>query len=64
MHDESEVLTWSVREAARRAGVGEATIYEAVHAGRLKAAKIGRGFRIIKSDLLDWLAQESERFTR
>jgi excisionase family DNA binding protein len=51
----------TVPEAARRAGVGDKTIYKEVRAGRLRAARIGgrRDIRILDDWLDDWLVRSS-----
>jgi excisionase family DNA binding protein len=49
-------LAVSTVEAARLAGVGRTTIYQAIQSGALKSLKLGKR-RLIRLDALkDWLA--------
>jgi excisionase family DNA binding protein len=51
-----EPLGLSIAEAAKTAGVGRTTIYEALASGRLSARKLGRRTIIRANDLDAWLA--------
>jgi excisionase family DNA binding protein len=59
----AELLTvwFTVLQAAAAAQVGKKTIYNAVKAGRLRAARIGggRNLRIHKDWISDWLTASS-----
>jgi excisionase family DNA binding protein len=48
-------LALSVNEAARRAGVGRSSLYEAIHRGELPLRKIGRRSLIRVADLSAWI---------
>ena len=48
-------LAISIIEAAKRAGLGRSTIYEAAERGELKIRKNGRRSLILVKDLEDWL---------
>jgi excisionase family DNA binding protein len=48
-------LSHSIVEAAKAAGVGRTTIYEAIGTGELKARKHGRRTLILHGDLRTWL---------
>lgn len=45
----------SIVEAARRAGVGRSTIYQAIGRGELRLKKSGRRSLILTEDLAAWL---------
>lgn len=51
-----EPLGLSPAEAAKTAGVGRTSIYEALARGELQARKFGRRTIILNSDLCTWLA--------
>jgi excisionase family DNA binding protein len=66
-------LSYSVRDAARRAGIGRDGIYAAIRERRLVARKLGRRTLILAADLASFLAalpplqlakQETERDPR
>lgn len=42
-------------DASKITGIGEKTLHNAIQAGELKAAKIGRYWRLRESDLSQWL---------
>lgn len=48
-------LSHSVAEAAKAAGLGRSTIYEAITKGALRARKHGKRTLILHDDLRDWL---------
>lgn len=48
-------LALSVKEAARRAGVGRTVMFEEIRAGRLIAKKVGRRPIVRIEDLAEWL---------
>ena len=55
---------YTVDDISKRVGIKRATVYEAIKAGRLKAANFGgsSGYRIRKTALISWLADaESQR---
>lgn len=49
-------LAISIIEAARRAGVGRSSIYEAVNRGELPLRKSGRRSLVLVDDLKAWVA--------
>lgn len=49
-------LAYSIVEAARVAGIGRSTLYEALAAGELKAVKLGRRTLIPADELRRFLA--------
>ena len=49
-------LAVSIEEAARRAGVGRTTIYEAVNDGKLVIRKSGRRSLVLVDELQNWLS--------
>lgn len=51
-----EAIGLSVIEAARIAGVGRSTLYEALASGKLQARKLGTRTIILETDLRAWLA--------
>ncbi len=52
--DETEVLrTGDVQEIL---GVGRKEVYRLIAAGALPAVRAGRGYRILKAALVEWLA--------
>jgi excisionase family DNA binding protein len=51
-----EAVGLSIIDAARTAGVGRSSIYEALSSGKLNAKKLGRRTVIMDTDLRDWLA--------
>lgn len=50
----------TLEEAAGFLKVSETTVYQLVRSGELKARKVGREWRILKSQLVDFLTQEGE----
>ncbi len=52
-----------VREAAKAAGVGRTTLFEAIRKGQIAAKKVGRRTIIITDDLDAWLKSLSVRST-
>jgi excisionase family DNA binding protein len=53
-------LAISIAEAARRAGVGRSSIYEAIRRGELLVRKCGRRSLILLDDLRAWLSSLPE----
>jgi excisionase family DNA binding protein len=51
-----ELLAISIKEAARRAGLGRTTMFAAIARGELKVRKAGRRSLILIDDLHAWLA--------
>src|SRR4051794_25094119 len=47
-------FAYSLAEAAARARVGRATVFEEIRTGRLRAVKLGRRTLILPGDLRDW----------
>lgn len=47
----TEVIAYSVTEAAKASNLGRTTIYELIKAGELKPAKIGTRTLILRRDL-------------
>ena len=52
----AERLAVSPAEAARLAGVGRTTIYEAIGSGALRSLKIGKRRLILIASIMEWLA--------
>jgi excisionase family DNA binding protein len=48
-------LALSIIEAARRAGIGRSSIYEAIGRGELPTRKCGRRTLILADDLKSWV---------
>lgn len=46
---------YSVAEVMAQSGLGRDTIYKAIHAGKLKARKVGRRTLVLSSDLQSFL---------
>lgn len=57
MTDETDTVpdVLTVPEVARLLRVDAATVYRLASAGRLPAAKVGRTWRFLRSDAIDWL---------
>ena len=55
LRDSADVLAVAPAEAARLAGVGRTTIYEAIGAGALRSVKIGKRRLITIEALRAWL---------
>jgi excisionase family DNA binding protein len=56
-------LVLTIPEAAERAGVDEATVRRAIHAGELRAVRLAPGGRLLRvwpSDLAAWLGEPEE----
>jgi excisionase family DNA binding protein len=51
-----EAIGLSILEAARTAGIGRSSVYEAIASGALKAQKMGRRTIILDTDLRAWLS--------
>ena len=49
-------LAISIIEAAKRAGVGRSSIYEAIKRGDLKIRKNGRRSLVLVHDLKEWVS--------
>ena len=56
-------LAISINEAARRAGVGRSSIYEAAKRGEISIKKRGRKSLILVSDLANWVNSLPEATT-
>ncbi|QWC86102.1 helix-turn-helix domain-containing protein [Nocardioidaceae bacterium] len=52
---DSSLLT--IAEVAAAMRVSKMTVYRQVHAGELRAVRVGRSFRVSRSDLDDYLRQ-------
>jgi excisionase family DNA binding protein len=50
----------TLEEAAGFLKVSETTVYQLVRSGELKARKVGREWRILKSQLVEYLKQDGE----
>ena len=48
-------ISISIVEAARRAGVGRSSIYEAINRGELPIRKCGRRSLVLVRDLKSWI---------
>ena len=53
-----EMLT--VAEAAAEVRVSKMTVYRMIHAGELRAIRVGRSFRVRREDWDDYLRRESQ----
>ena len=53
----------TLEEAAEFLKVSETTVYQLVRSGELKARKVGREWRILKSQLVEFLKLEGENMT-
>lgn len=53
-------LAISIIEAAKRAGVGRSSIYEAIKRGDLKIRKNGRRSLVLVHDLKEWVSAMPE----
>lgn len=53
-------LAVSIVEAARRAGVGRSSVYDAIGRGDLKCRKIGRRSLVLVDDLKAWVSSMPE----
>ncbi|HUD19864.1 MAG TPA: helix-turn-helix domain-containing protein [Patescibacteria group bacterium] len=51
----AETTLMTVREAAQYLRLSSLTIYDYIHAGKLKAVKFGRNYRIVYRDLLQFV---------
>jgi excisionase family DNA binding protein len=54
----------TLEEAASFLKVSETTVYQLVRSGELKARKVGREWRILKSQLVEFLKQDTETTTQ
>jgi excisionase family DNA binding protein len=54
----------TLEEAAGFLKVSETTVYQLVRSGELKARKVGREWRILKSQLVEFLKQDGEGITQ
>jgi excisionase family DNA binding protein len=54
----------TLEEAAGFLKVSETTVYQLVRSGELKARKVGREWRILKSQLVEFLKQDGEGSTQ
>jgi len=61
---ESPQLLHSVRDVADRLGVHPETIRRLIHAGRVRAVRIGRGLHIEDSSLDDLVARQRVKPSR
>ena len=50
----------SLNEASEQLGLTTQTLSNAIHAGELRAAKIGKGWRLRQSDVVQWLNEQFE----
>lgn len=55
-----EPFAYTVREAAELCRVCPATIWKATKDGRLKATRIGRSVRILRSELLRFVGETGD----
>lgn len=53
---QNDAVAYSVTDAARYAGIGRSTLYNALAAGELPARKLGKRTLILRDDLRDWIA--------
>lgn len=56
IHDLEELLT--VKEIEKYLKIGRAGVINLIHQGKLPAKKIGRVYRVKKSDLINFLNQK------
>jgi excisionase family DNA binding protein len=52
----TQPLAVSIPEAARLAGIGRSSLYEAINKGDLPIRKCGRRSLVLLTDLSDWIA--------
>ena len=55
--DLSDATLLTIAEVAALMRVSKMTVYRQVHAGELRAVRVGRSFRVSKTDLDDYLKQ-------
>jgi len=55
MKEQELRISFSVDESAKMCGLCSKTIWEKIHTGELRAARVGSRVLIIKSDLEAWL---------
>ena len=55
--DLSDAGLLTIAEVASLMRVSKMTVYRQVHAGELRAVRVGRSFRVSKADLDDYLKQ-------
>ena len=53
MYNDEELLT--VQEVARYLRLNPHTIYDYIRAGKLKAVKFGRSYRVVYRDLIEFI---------
>ena len=53
MYNDEELLT--VQEVARYLRLNPLTIYDYIRAGKLKAVKFGRSYRVVYRDLIEFI---------
>jgi len=56
MKEQELRISFSVDESANMCGLCSKTIWEKIHSGELRAARVGSRVLIIKSDLEAWLS--------
>lgn len=56
-----EPLTLTPREAARRSGLPRDYVYRSLDAGKLRAIRIGRAWRIPATELESFVMREARR---
>lgn len=64
-HQQCSIKLHTVKEVADSFGVSPAFVYQAIHAGRLKAIKrrgTSRGLRVTDKALEEWYEREYEEY--
>lgn len=55
MYDQSDRVTLSIAEATRILGIGKSSLYQEIHAGRLRSFKLGTRRLIPMAAIRDWM---------
>ena len=58
---ETQKITMTVPEAAKKLGLGLNKTWSLVHSGKLRSVRVGRRFIIPHTELADFLERESQQ---